>query len=169
MKKVLLLVASIMMVANVAMADHIGLYTDPTGSSCFVAAPLSNGQVHVIHKFTLGTTGSRFQLDTAGAPGTFVFTFISTWSTIGNYVDLSVGYSGCQPAGTVYLGSFFGNFGAGMLQIIGAGADPAPTYTDCDFAAQNAIGGKFYIGTEGNCGEVATEPSTWGQVKALYR
>jgi len=40
---------------------------------------------------------------------------------------------------------------------------------DCSFGEHPATGGSFYVAGTGDCKEVATEATTWGSVKALYR
>jgi len=171
MKKVLMLMASVLMVANVAMADHIGIYSDVSGGSC-VVAPGTNP--FVIHKFSAnGTVGSRWRINTAGAPGTSILFFNPTAGFVATGTpgdDITVGYGACIP-GTIVVGQvFFGSVGAGVLKIEPALGFPMIVNIACDFQEIAATGGNAYVGgADGPCGEVATEATTWGQVKALYR
>jgi len=171
MKKVLLLMVGILMVANVAMADHIGLYLDATGASCVLPAGgyFTGLQANVLQKFSLGATGLRFSLSLPAGSNVLAFSSVFTASgTLG--ADMTVGYGSCQ-TGTINVGAIIGTLTAGVAQAGPAQGFPQIIYTDCaTFAEKPASGGTAYIGvTPGSCNEVATEPSTWGQVKALYR
>jgi len=168
MKKVLLLMVAVLMVSSVAMADHIGVYADGTGASCGLGAAGSfNPNAAVIHKFTVGATGSRFKV--VFPPGTSFFGFNSPFVPVGQLnSDISLGYGQCL-SGNIVLGTINAIYGAGVGSVTAADLQPIILYTDCSFGEYPATGGTFYVGTTGPCNEVATEPSTWGQVKALYR
>jgi len=171
MKKVLLLMVAILMVASVAMADHISLYVDASGTSCNLASGF-NSTATILHKYTLGATGSRFYLDISNAPGTAIFGFNSPFTPVGNIAtDLSLGYGGCQGPGTIVLGTMIISLGASGYMDILASPGFGLLYTDCNFEEKTATGGRAHINNpEGTCLEpVATQPATWGQVKALYR
>jgi len=171
MKKVLLLMVAVLMVANVAMADHLGLYADASGGSCNLSGPGFNTNAAILHKFTLGASGCRFYLDISNAPGTAIFGFNTPFTPVGNIAsDLSVGYGGCQGPGTVVVGTLILQLGASGYMDVAAAPGFGLLYTDCNYAEKNATGGRSYINNPtGNCNEVATQASTWGQVKALYR
>jgi hypothetical protein len=171
MKKVLLLMLAVLMVSSVAMADHIGIYTDDTGSSCILNSTPFQSQTAVIHKFSAGTTGSRFKIATS-SPG-MVFAFNTTYSTIGTYdSDISVGYGATCLTGSIVVGHLLiaGGAGpAGSMSVLTAPGQLGILYLQCNFAEKIATGGTAYVLSSGPCNEVATENSTWGQVKALYR
>jgi len=169
MKKVLLLMVAVLMISTAAMADHFGLYSDASGSSCLLALGF-NPNVTLIEKFSLGTTGCRLSVD-MGGNGNFGFT--TPWVPVGNIAtDLSLAYGSCQ-SGSVVLGTLTMNLTASgsTMKVLPAQLFPTIIYTNCSFAELPATGGKANVGTGSatDCGEVATEPSTWGQVKALYR
>ena len=170
MKKLLLLATCLLMVSSAAFADHIGVYSDFTGSSCYLgAAGQFNPNATVIHKFTTGATGSRFKVTFPA--GTAFFGFNSPYVLIGVLnSDLSFGYGQCL-AGSIVLGSILAIYGAGQGQVEKADSQPNILYTNCVFAELLATGGSFYVGQSGYCSEYSTpvEPSTWGSVKALYR
>lgn len=170
MKKVLLLMVGILMVANVAMADHIGLYLDATGASCVLPAGgyFTGTQAVVLQKFSLGTTGSRWAINLPA--GSSVIAFSTPYVPNGTVpLDMTVGYGQCL-TGTVNIGAIIGTLTTGTAQVVAAQNFPNILYTDCLFAELVATGGTAYIGVPGgSCNEVATEPTTWGQVKALYR
>ena len=82
--------------------------------------------------------------------------------------DLSLAYGTCIP-GSIVLGQIVAILNPGGGQVLPAQLQPNIIYTNCVFAEIPATGGSYYVGGSGNCNEVATEPTTWGQVKALYR
>ncbi len=168
MKKVLLLMVAVLMISSVAMADHIGVYSDNTGASCALgAAGQFNPSATVIHKFTAGATGSRFKVTFPG--GTAFFGFNTPYVPVGALnSDISLGYGSCL-SGTIVLGTINAIYGPGTGMVEKADLQSIILYTNCLFAELPATGGNFYVAGTGNCGEVATEQSTWGSVKALYR
>jgi hypothetical protein len=172
MKKVLLLMVAVLMISSVAMADHIGLYGDLAGSTCLVAPGFAQGNTaFVLHKFTTGATGSRWKINFPAGSTIFAFSPAGTFSPLGNVTtDMSVGYGGCN-TGTLYLGYCVGSLTAGAGAVVAADLQTNVIYTDCGFTQLNATGGTFTVGAAGPapCGEVPTEPTTWGSVKALYR
>ena len=170
MKKLLLLTLCLSLVSSAAFADHIGVFSDATGTSCNLGAP---GQFSptatVIHKFTTGATGSRFKVTFPA--GTAFFAFNTTYVPIGALdTDLSLGYGQCL-RGEIVLGSILAIYGAGTGKVEKADLQPIILYTNCLFGELLATGGTFYVGENGFCTEGSTpvEPSTWGSVKALYR
>jgi hypothetical protein len=82
---------------------------------------------------------------------------------------MSVAYGGGCLSGSIVVGCIVGNLTPGPGSIVPAQGFPFIIYAGCDFTEKTATGGLFYVDGTGPCGEVATEPSTWGQVKALYR
>lgn len=172
MKKVLLLMVACLMISSSAMAvDHLGIYADTQGTSCALGAPgFFNLNVHVMHKYSLGTTGSRFKINVP--VGSAIFAFNSPFLASGIPTsDESVGYGGCQ-TGSFVIGSLVAQLTAGQLSIDVADLQPYLMHTDCTFTELPIHGGAAYVGTTGDCQEpptVATEQSTWGKVKSLYR
>jgi hypothetical protein len=167
-KRILLLMVAVLMISSVAMADHIGIYSDGTGSSCTIAAGFTSGST-VIHQQTPGTTGSRWYLDSSGLVGG-IFAFNANYNTVGNYAnDLSIAYGQCL-AGPIVLGTILMNATGGVIVVKPAQGFLDIIVTACDFGEHPASGGFAYIGGTGICQTpFATEQSTWGQVKALYR
>lgn len=179
MKKVLLLALGVVLAANVAFADHIGIYSDTGATSCTAVIPAAFApySVYVVHKFTAGTTGTRFKVvDTSTlfqAGATSLYAFLGT----SPYSGVSVAYGGCQvgqvTAFTLTFLWFNSPIVCGKLEVV---ADtpfvPNIQVTDCNFVENAATGGQFFFfpnGTCVNCNEVATEETTWGTIKALYR
>jgi len=166
MKRMFLLLISLLLISSSAIADEIGIFADATGSSCNLGAPNVFSQTAtIIHRFSTGATGSHFKA--AFPSGTSVFAFTSPYTVVGNLIsDLSLGYGQCL-TGSIVLGTIKAVYQAGTAQIVPADTFAFVTYTDCSFVGHLAIGGRAYIGP-GDC-IIAVESSTWGGVKALYR
>jgi len=170
MKKVLLLMVAVLMVSSVAMADSIGVFSDNTGSSCALGniAGQFSPTATIIHTSPGGATGSRFKVTFPA--GTAFFGFNSPFVPVGALnTDLSLGYGSCI-TGSIVLGTINAIYGAGTGKLEKADLQSQIIYTDCSFGEYPATGGYFYVNSTGPCTDiVATEPSTWGQVKSLYR
>jgi hypothetical protein len=167
MKKVLLLMVAALMISSVAMANHFGVYVDGTGSSCELGAAGFNSTATVCEKFSIGSTGCRFKVTLP--PGSNFFSFSTTLVPIGVLTsDLSLGYGQCLN-GTIPLGQIVAVLAPGTMTVSAADGFPNIIYTDCSFGEYPGTGGNAYVAGTGPCGEIATEQSTWGSVKALYR
>jgi hypothetical protein len=172
MKRTVWLLVSLLLISSAAMADHIGIYSDTTGQSCNLGNIVGqfSSTVTVIHKYSQGAIGSRFNI--TFPPGTSFFSFNSPYFPVcdpGPCDGISLGYGQCR-TGNIVLGTLLAIYGAGTLHVVPAQSFSEILYTDCAFVEKAATGGAAYVGTPGDCEEpVATEPSTWGSVKALYR
>jgi len=169
MKKQLLLVVSLLLAAHPVMADHIAPYTDETGSSCNIASGFSTTAA-LIHKFSTGTYGSRFALDLSLAPGSQVFSVSTPYTTVGTVTsDFSAGYGLCLN-GDIVIGTMVANWAPGAISVVPAQGFADILWLDCNFQELPGTGGHASIDGDGHgCNYDAVEPSTWGQVKALYR
>ena len=169
MKRTLLLTMCALMIASAAMADHIGIYPDATGSSCNLLPGFSPNAT-IIEKFSIGTTGSRFKVDLSLCPGSTVFGFNTPWVPVGNVTsDLSLAYGSCQ-TGSVVLGTLVAVWAPGAVSIVPAELFANIIYTNCSFAELPATGGHASINGDGHgCDFDAVQAKTWGGVKALYR
>lgn len=174
MKRLLLLLVSLLLLSSVAMADHIGIYSDASGESCNLGniAGQFSTTVTVIHKFATGAVGSRFKI--LFPAGTNFFVFNTPFVVVGVVpTDLSLGYGECR-SGCIVLGNLIAIYGPGTLQVVAADLQANILYADCSFVEKIATGGTApvngvgYCDAEGGC-TVAVEPSTWGSVKSLYR
>jgi hypothetical protein len=182
---------AITLVAGVAMADNFGIYTDPlaTGEDCTATVvQFQSFSMYVVHQVTgSGATGSEFMVAGTSTTG-WTFngaTVMGGFLAIGSATTgVSLAYGGCLagPAFGVVQLNFFGfappaggNPTCGFLEIV-----PSPTAlggiikaVDCNFAEIPATGGWGWINSDGTCEAcgpvVATEESTWGKVKSLYR
>lgn len=166
--KLLLLVTSILLVANVAMADHIGIYSDATGSSC-VLAPGFSTTATLIHRFSAGSDASLFIVSATNAPGSSIFGINSPYQTLCINPPCPFSYGGCYQ--TLVLGTIIANLGTtGYIEVVGVN-NALPAVLDCNQGEHTATGGRGYLGVStGDCSPpVPVEGSTWGAVKSLYR
>lgn len=179
MKKVLILSVAIMMMAGSAMAaDHLGIFTDQVGATgnCSVIPPaFSPFSVYVVHQ-TTGTTGSQFKIvNTSGYNMTA--SVLGGFLAIGDaFTDLALAYGGCMAGPSVGVVALNG-FGfpvpgqvCGLMEVVPAPGKPYVIAVDCNFAEVAATAGRFTFNANETCPCVnATEESTWGKVKSLYR
>ena len=121
MKRMLLILVSLLLISSVAMADHISIYSDATGTSCYLGniAGQFSTTATVIHKFTVGATGSLF--DISVPPGTALFSFNTPYVPVPvvQPVGIALGYGQCL-SGTIVLGTMLAIYAPGTLQIVPA-------------------------------------------------
>jgi hypothetical protein len=181
MKKILMICLTItMVVAGSAMAqqDSFGIFMDQAGLVCenTPSAP-SPIQLFVVHKTGTAAAGSQFKLVNSSGWSLSAST-IAPFLTIGDaFSDVSLAYAGCVngPAIAVILLSGFAfpvpGTPCGVVEVVAAPGKSAPLTVDCNFAELPATGGRFVFNgdTSCPCNIIATEESTWGKVKNLYR
>jgi len=181
MKKVLLIALAITMVASVSMADEISVFADNQGTSCNFVGPAGPSPVtfYVVHKTVNGATGSQFKIVNSTA-WTLSPSVLGGFLSIGDaYTNLSLAYGGCLAGpniAVVQLAGFaFPAPGDPCMQVsVVAAPNTVGILTiDCTFAEIPALTGGFTINGDAltcPCGPPnATEQSTWGKVKSLYR
>jgi hypothetical protein len=155
----------------------ISAYADDQGSNCNITAAGGNSlvMVHLVHKFSDGggATGARFK---AVFPTGFTFLgFTPTGVPIGDIrTDLSLGYGVCitgtTDLGTVSLFSVTASPTCSYLSIVAADNFANPIATDCSFGEYTVKTGSAIVNPDGTCQcNIATQPTTWGKVKSLYR
>jgi hypothetical protein len=162
----MLLMVFAVMISTAAMADHIGIYSDETGGTCFLGSGLKT-HVTIIEKYSLGSTGCRFST-TMGVNQFFAFN--SLYATIGIATsDITVQYGECL-SGNIVVGTAVMNLIADKIYIHPAQGQTQVLFSDCLFVNQKATWGAGVVtGSEPGMYQVATEPGTWGRVKSLYR
>jgi hypothetical protein len=185
MKRFALIMVCLLALAAPAFAQtagHVGdisAYADDTGSSCNVNAPGGGGllNVYIVHKFSDagGATGCRFKV-LFPATGLSYVTFATTFTPIGNpTTDLSLGYGSCVTTTTNLGNLLFINTAAvpanGYITFTApdGGIYPNPIATDCLFGEYQVKTGSAIVNGDGThqC-DIATQPTSWGKVKALY-
>jgi hypothetical protein len=166
MKKLLLLTLVGLMCASPAFADNIVVASDASGTNCAIAPGFSSTAT-VIHRFTAGTTGSRFKVEIPA--GTQFFSFATPFVPIGNLIsDLSLGYGQCL-TGSFALGTIVAIWTEGVISVVAADGFPNIIVTDCLFAELPATGATSYVQTTPVDCTSPVDPTTWGKVKSLYR
>jgi hypothetical protein len=166
MKTLVLLTVALLMMANVVNADHIGVHRNSESESCNLGNPGFNPNAVVVHKFSLGATGSRFKVTLPA--GSSFFGFNTPYVPIGVLTsDLSLGYGLCL-TGSFVLGTMVAILNPGTVNVLPADNFSNIIYTDCSFGELPATGGTAWVGGLDDCVD-AVEPSTWGKVKSLYR
>ena len=162
-----LMIGSFLTISTTASADHIGVYSDQSGTSCALAPGFTTSAA-VIHNSTAGATGCRFKV--VFPTGTSSVSFSTPYVYVGSLAsDLSLAYGQCL-SGSIVLGTVTANLASGNGSIQTATGHPFILYTNCLFGEVQATGGSFGVGTTANCdGSGSVQSSTWSEVKALYR
>lgn len=156
---------------------RLEIYADPALSHCSLSDNSSRlVNIYVAESTPYGATGLRFRI--AESPG---FTGIwlnetSPFATVGNSrTDLSIGFGICEVGQFTVLNmqyQLFGTSACSTLSIAPANGISEPICTGCVFSELPCIGYmSLHVNCDGSfdCNPVATEVSTWGSVKALYR
>jgi hypothetical protein len=157
---------SLALVSNVALADHIGIYSDASGTNCSLAPGISYTTA-VIHQSAEGAVGSRFRVDFAGSPGLVYYTLTYYFQMVGSLNgDLAVSYGPCH-TGDIVLFLMVLNLKPGYIEVRPAVGLQNVLVADCDLSEHAATGGRAWIGQP--CPGLPVASSTWGSVKALYR
>jgi hypothetical protein len=185
MKRFALLMISLLALAAPAFAQinplvgDLSVYADDQGSVCNINA---NGggafmQLPVIQKFSggagSGNVAIRFKITVP--TGMSIIGFNTIYVPVGSVVnDLSVAFGVCISTTTV----------VGQLQVLSNTASPTCSYisvvaadnfatpiaADCSFGEYPMKTGQAIVNPDGTCQcSVATQPTSWGKVKALYR
>jgi len=176
---IVVLVAGLASTASAQGVGKLGIYGDTAGNSCNIldqGAPAIR-PVYVVHKFDPGegATASRFKIVATNVTMTFLGTSTS-YAVLGAWdTGISIGYGQCVNTTTSILTiNFFGvgaNAACARFDMV---PDPIPAaiqITTCDFGDVNVPnGGSAIVNPDANCQcNIATNQSTWGGVKALYK
>jgi hypothetical protein len=153
----------------------ISAYADAEGTSCALTSTGGLMQVFIVHKFSDGggATGCRFKVTLPA--GMTSFGFNTTFVPIGDVLsDLSLAYGICIES-TTSLGSVNAFSAAAppvcsYVSVVAADNFSDPITTDCVFGEYKVETGQGIVNDDGSCAcNIATQPSTWGKVKSLYR
>jgi hypothetical protein len=173
MKKLLIATLPLLLIASTASAQFFRVVSDPVNQECYLGPAGSNDHAAIIMKFTAGTTGARFKIHVP--PGSGIFSVSSPYTMAGDFTNLTISYGTCLfGTGPFVIATFVSTLVEGSAEVWPAEGETGIIVTDCAF--QQVCCGSSYgtiIGpnppSEG-CGiPLATESSTWGAVKALYR
>ncbi|HEX6790240.1 MAG TPA: hypothetical protein VF247_02930 [Candidatus Krumholzibacteria bacterium] len=169
-KRFLLVVTLVVCFALPASGEHIGIYQDEFGYGCSLPTGF-NMTAAVVLKYAPFTTGVRFRIEPPA--GTSIAAFTTPYITIGSLdTDMSLAFGQCiDNTGSISLGTITANWTAGTAWVRPALGQTIIMKTDCNFNELPIYGCYAFIGTPGLCCEdiIATESSTWGKVKSLYR
>ena len=161
-----------LLMGSAALADHIGIYRDAGGESCRLDPGYSTNAT-IIHKYSLGATGSIFRVDFSQAPGSTFIAFHSPFVPLGVLTTgIMIGYGGQCATGNIVVGTIEAILGPGILSVAPYTEFPNIEYSACEAINYPATGGTAIVGFEGpdDCSDpTAAEQSTWGRVKSLYR
>jgi hypothetical protein len=166
--------------------DRIELYADAQRSSCAIAEPISPPivQVHVFLTGPTNATGVRFK---APKPDCWVgATWLgdivpASYGTIGNsQTDWSIGFGSCiSTTPAAYVGASSYLISNQALACCAVNAIPAVqfAFTDCsvNFSEHDLVPSKpLIVNPDQTCAcqpgvVLATESTTWGRMKSLYR
>ena len=179
MKKVVFLTVALVFAASMAFAQagSVGIFGDPAGTDCNLPDAIPGLTPYYVVHVNAVATASQFS---APAPACLLASYLSDTSvfpvTIGSsQTGVAIGYGSCQ-AGNIHVLTI-NYFTQGLTapccyyEIL-----PDPVIASekievvlCDNSLVYASGGVGIVNSDGSClCDVATEDSTWGQVKALY-
>jgi len=185
-----LILAALLMVlfmAAYASADPIykvELSGDNALASCAVAG--DGGGLVAVHMFLTGTTDVTAVILRAPVPSCWAGAvwvgdqLAEPWLALGDSqadIGLSIAFGECRSL-PVYLGyiNYFGVPASPCCELYAVGSptqfNGTPGIANCSFVEYAATGGRVLINADSTCPcqqPLATQQSTWGGVKALYR
>lgn len=123
-----------------------------------------------------GMSAAEFDLQLPAGASNFGFTAMNGFLNAGGSSNLLLAVGGC-PTGPVVAGSWtVFNTGVGSYCLVNSAANGIRVTVDCDPINPQGwpIGAKgFAVDAASSCDEglciVSVEPSSWGEVKSLYR
>jgi len=182
MKRLVLSILVVLVPATPVLAGvgTVGVYADSRGVSCSMTDNGGNSLIitYVVHRFGPGeqATNCRFKIEPpAGASWQYIgFTGAFFFSGRAD-IDISVEYGVCTStqtlAGAAYWYSLAASPACGELSIKG-GLNGQLAATDCLYVYRPLQASDPLTVNPSpacSCDVLATEPATWGKVKALYR
>ncbi len=180
MKKVLMICLAIGLIGGPAMADHVGIYTDQVGATgnCSMVPPaFSPFSIYVVHQSAAGATASQFKVVNSSGYSLSA-SVLGGFLAIGDaFTDLTLAYGACLDGawGILSLSGFgFPVPGqvCGLVEVLPAPGKAAVIAVNCALVELPATAGRFTFNADATCPCIppnATEASTWGKVKSLYR
>lgn len=157
--------------------DFINLYADPahTVRETFDTAP-GLLKVYVVHEYTTGATSSAFRI--VGSPG-FTGTWVSDSSPFSAILGATptgvyMSYAKCIASPTLIFEITYALAGTSstcsFLEVVNHPDLPFIMTPNCSADEPGpAHGGKLLVNPDSSCSTVATQQSTWGRIKSLYR
>ena len=164
---------------------RVALYSDAGLSQCSLADTGPGvSEIHVVHELSAlaiveGVTGISFRLvSSAGFTGTWVEDIVSPGMAAagGSQVGTHLGYGGCKHTDVMMLRVRYQLQGTSTsCSSISATAYPelcCIVTSTCNFIEFPVDDGVLIVNGNQSCpcgATVATKPSTWGRIKAMYR
>lgn len=183
MKRFALLIICLVAMATPALAINgigdISSYADDQGNDCNILSPGGGGLVHVyvVHKFQPGESATYSRFKGQWPTGlTFLGSFnVGANVAIGNFAtDVAVAYGVCVSGPHLVGDALFQTSAASpacsYFDLVASDGQATPLGTDCLFGEYEVGTGQAIVNPDGTCPcTIATEPTSWGKVKALYR
>jgi len=165
MRKTLLLLVCLLAGASAARANVLRLCTDP--ASCDLIVPAGFYELYLVQRYNVGgVSACRFTLDASTAPGSALLGFTSDYSFTGSVNgEIAVNFGSCTQA-DVIVGRLTATVACGYIGILNPFTYDCLQHTERSMYSSSMCVCTHAPGTL--CFELATEPSTWGSVKALY-
>ena len=179
--RIFYLVCCLVLLSVPASANHIGIYAEQTGGACSVTPVPVITTLYVVALQSTGTDGAAFKVNAAIPAGI---------TPIGASPINFICVTDCNPyegAGAIrtcsadawpmYSLTFLTTGPVNLstcnhLTVTAYPGQSTPALQDCADNIMPATGGSFsFVSGPGQCSDcaLATEPTTWGSVKALYR
>ena len=177
MKRKLALIVGLLGAPVLALGSGLSLYSDATLTDCTLSDHEARiATVHVAEDSDRGATGIRFRIvGSAGFTGVWL-SESTTYVTVGNsQTDLSMGFGECLFGRFSVLTvtyQMFGTSTCSSLEIAPAQGFPVSLCQSCIFHEEPCIDNRaLHVNCSGSfdCNPLATQSTTWGRVKALYR
>jgi hypothetical protein len=170
-----ILLACIAGVVNAQTIPSIRLYADPAFTQCTLSDTAPGVVTVYAALYAFDADGVRFRV--AASPG-----FTGVWLSdatpyfkVGSSpTDLSVAFGKCLVGINLVATFTYQLFGTSTCSDLATAAPvgfPFPYYDTCGFTGDPLSPASLHVNCSGSfdCIPVATEPTTWGRVKALYR
>ena len=183
MKTLLLVVLGVMLVHSPAPAESIYLSATPDAGVCGLFMPaFSVATVYVVHALSPGAKGSSWRIDNSAADVIALTSSCAPLSIQGDpFTGITLNYGSCQTGTFVICQLTYFKITGSLIPgcyHLNAREFPGPVIeaVACDDSVRPMGGGYFtfdhFVGDKwwmcDDCA-TATEPATWGKVKALYR
>jgi hypothetical protein len=132
---------------------------------------------YVVNKYPIdGSMGCRFRIQQPESGNWLFLAFQTSFTPVGNALtDISVMYDQCETSSTtVGYALWFSSAPypkCGIVSLLAASSFAEIILADCTFAEHTIpYGAPLIVNEDGTCFcEGATQATTWGLVKALYR
>jgi hypothetical protein len=176
MKRSVLVALALMLIASMAFAEDIMVFSDAAGTNCnFTDAAGGFALVYMYHMFSPGATASEFML-VRPAGWTLLGGIPEYTLTIGTpEAGCAISYEACKTGNFwIYQNNYLGDGSSptcsNTLYITAAPDKPGVQVINCAEGREYSNGGAGVVNGDGTCDcNVPVEETTWGKVKSLYQ